>query len=463
MSADRILLIENPARISVDHGRLKIARDGEDDAFASPDDIAVLCLHNHTVSITTQALKVLALAGASVLVTDDRHYPCALMLPLAGNMAAPQRLHEQIQLIGKSQVGELWAQIVRSRLATQAANLRHFDLNGALRLERLAGEVKPGDVSNAEAQGAKHYWKHFFFGSEFTREKEGAEDGLNARLNYGFAVLRALVARQLAMSGLNAGLGLGHRRQDNPFNLADGAGTSVARFSIAANGSYVHVHVEDVAAPSASETAIAPTWALAASPTGVPVLLHVACYEIPRTELALDANEYGVDLTSCYAGRPIYTTTGKGIGAVSTAVQQAQTVAQRAGAFHFARDTGEALSTTAAAYTPVFLADSVPVHLGRKLYTTSTVRTLQVRAYCRAGATTVGKLRFTMTSGDSVVLDITSGMAAAWLTGELDVDCEDLSVSDGRRSARDDKCTIDWYRVSGANSVYIESISIGNG
>ena len=129
------------------------------------------------------------------------------MLPLAGNMAAPQRLHEQIQLIGKSQVGELWAQIVRSRLATQAANLRHFDLNGALRLERLAGEVKPGDVSNAEAQGAKHYWKHFFFGSEFTREKEGAEDGLNARLNYGFAVLRALVARQLAMSGLNAGLG----------------------------------------------------------------------------------------------------------------------------------------------------------------------------------------------------------------------------------------------------------------
>lgn len=220
MSADRILLIENPARISIDHGRLKIARDGEDDAFAVPADIAVLCLHHHTVSITTQVLKLLTLAGATVLVTDDKHYPCAIMLPLAGNMAAPQRLHEQIRLIGNPRTGELWAQIVHARLNTQAANLRHFDLNGALRLERLAGEVKPGDVSNAEAQGAKHYWKHFF-GPEFTREKEGAEDGLNARLNYGFAVLRALVARQLVMSGLNAGLGLGHRRQDNPFNLAD--------------------------------------------------------------------------------------------------------------------------------------------------------------------------------------------------------------------------------------------------
>ena len=95
MTDYRVLLIENPARISIDHSRLKIARDGEDDAFASTDDIAVLCLHHHTVSITTQALKSLAMAGSSVLVTDDRHYPCALMLPLAGNMAAPQRLHDR--------------------------------------------------------------------------------------------------------------------------------------------------------------------------------------------------------------------------------------------------------------------------------------------------------------------------------------------------------------------------------
>lgn len=161
MAADRILLIENPARISVDHGRLKIVRDGEDDAFAAPADIAVLCLHHHTVSVTTQALKALATAGATVLVTDDRHYPCALMLPLAGNMAAPQRLHEQIRLLGNPKTGELWAEIVRARLRTQAINLRYYDLNGALRLERLVEEVKPGDVSNAEAQGAKHYWKLF--------------------------------------------------------------------------------------------------------------------------------------------------------------------------------------------------------------------------------------------------------------------------------------------------------------
>ena len=98
--------------------------------------------------------------------------------------------------------------------------MRYFDLNGALRLERLANEVKPGDDGNAEAQAARHYWKHFF-GENFSRRKEGADDGLNARLNYGYAVLRAMMARQLVMSGLSPALGLGHQSQQNPFNLAD--------------------------------------------------------------------------------------------------------------------------------------------------------------------------------------------------------------------------------------------------
>ena len=225
---------------------------------------------------------------------------------------------------------------------------------------------------------------------------------------------------------------------------------------------FTHLHVEDVAAPSASETAIAPTWTELNDKVD-PVLESVACFELPRTDLTLDANEYGVDVGSCDPGRIVYVATGKGVGAVSTAVQQADTIAQRAGLFHWAVGTNYAKSSTAAAYENVFLADSVPVFLGRKQYATSTVKKLQVRAYCRAGATTVGKVRFTMTSGASVVLDITSGMAAAWLSGDLDVDCEDLSVSDGRRSARYDKCTIEFYRVSGANSVYVESISIGNG
>lgn len=220
MADHRILLIENPARLSVDHGRIKIEREGQDDAFTSPTDIAVVCLHHHTVSISVNALKTFAASGAVVLVTDDQHNPCAMMTPLVANQALPQRLHDQIAMMDKPQADECWAQLVRAKIGTQAANLRHFELNGALRLERLVNEVKLADKGNAEAQAAKHYWR-YFFGDGFVRNKEGATDALNARLNYGYAVLRSLVARQLIMSGLNLALGIGHRSKQNPFNLAD--------------------------------------------------------------------------------------------------------------------------------------------------------------------------------------------------------------------------------------------------
>src|SRR4030067_2488144 len=113
MAADRILLIENPARLSVDHGRIKIEREGQDAVFVAPTDVAILCLHHHTINLSVHILKTLAAVGAAVLVTDDQHLPTALMLPVAGNQALPQRLQQQIEILDSEFSRELWAQIVR--------------------------------------------------------------------------------------------------------------------------------------------------------------------------------------------------------------------------------------------------------------------------------------------------------------------------------------------------------------
>jgi CRISPR-associated protein Cas1 len=109
---------------------------------------------------------------------------------------------------------------VQARLCTQAANLRVLGRKGVLRLERLAKEVLPGDTGKCEGQGARHYWTHLF-DQDFKREKQGADDAINARLNFGYAVLRSMVARSLVTAGLNPALGLGHYSTENPFNLAD--------------------------------------------------------------------------------------------------------------------------------------------------------------------------------------------------------------------------------------------------
>lgn len=103
----------------------------------------------------------------------------------------------------------------------QAGILTSRKLNGALRLNRLAERVAAGDPSNLEGQAARHYWKHLFPSHKFRREKRAAADHLNAKLNYGYAVLRAIAARHIALAGLAPALGLFHRGPLNAFNLAD--------------------------------------------------------------------------------------------------------------------------------------------------------------------------------------------------------------------------------------------------
>ena len=219
MASDRILLIENPADLHIDIGRLRIRRAGMDDAFVAPHDIAVLVLHHHTITLSVNTLRALGSAGATVMVTDDTHMPAALMLPTAANRAASSRLRKQIGHLGTPIPEVLWQALVKARITTQAATLRALELKGALRLERMVKEVEPGDRTHREGQAARHYWQNLF--ESFKRKKEGASDGINSRLNYGYAVLRSLVSRELVAAGLSCELGLGHKSTENPFNLAD--------------------------------------------------------------------------------------------------------------------------------------------------------------------------------------------------------------------------------------------------
>ena len=223
MSADRILLIESPCSLSIDIGRVRIRRDDKVDTHVAPMDVAVLVLHHHTISLSVGTLRELALAGACIMATDAQHMPCALMLPTQANRSAASRLRRQIAHLDDTLSQTLWQEIVRARIRTQAANLRHFELTGALRLERVIDEVEIADRTHREGQAARHYWQHLWQDAEpdFRREKQGADDPVNARLNFGYAVLRSLVARELVAAGLSPELGVGHRSSENPFNLAD--------------------------------------------------------------------------------------------------------------------------------------------------------------------------------------------------------------------------------------------------
>ncbi|MBV7552010.1 type II CRISPR-associated endonuclease Cas1 [Pseudomonas sp. PDM28] len=220
MSEHRVLLIEHQAYLSIDLGRLCIRRPQQESVFVLPSDIAVLCLHHPAITLTVHTLQTLSQEGAIVLVMDDRHQPLAQVYPLLAPMRQTLRLLQQIKLQQSPWRGIVWQRLVQARLRGEAAVLRSLGKKGALFLERLAEKVQPNDSSQCESQGARHYWKHLL-PEGFQRNKQGAIDPLNVRLNFGYAVLRSLIARSLACAGLNGCLGVGHCNQQNPFNLAD--------------------------------------------------------------------------------------------------------------------------------------------------------------------------------------------------------------------------------------------------
>lgn len=220
MSEHRILLVENPAKLSIEHGQLKVSVNNEN-SYIAPRDIALLFLHHPAISLSHAVLNELAEAGALIISTNKRHMPSATLLPEAGHGKVVSRLFDQISVHRKALSRQLWKQLVQNRLNGQAWVLYRSGLPGSVALLRLASKVRSGDSANVESQGARKYWQELYQVTGRRREKQGANDPVNSRLNFGYTIVRSLVARSLVAAGLQPALGVGHHSTENALNLAD--------------------------------------------------------------------------------------------------------------------------------------------------------------------------------------------------------------------------------------------------
>jgi CRISPR-associated protein Cas1 len=156
--------------------------------------------------------------GAVVVVCGRDHLPVGVLAPIANNTEVVPRLHDQISA-AKPIRKNLWKQIVMAKVRAQAENLDVLN-PGTRRLLLLTQQVRSGDPANIEAQAAKVYWGAWLGGGvKFKRDIDG--DGINAMLNYGYAVLRAGMARAIVSGGLQPAIGLYHHNRSNAFCLAD--------------------------------------------------------------------------------------------------------------------------------------------------------------------------------------------------------------------------------------------------
>lgn len=215
----RTLYFGNPTYLKTSNEQLVITMQDTGEVKTTPiEDIGLLILDHQQITIT-QALMAKLLSNNVALVTcDNTHHPTGMMLNLEGNTLQSQKFQYQIEasLPLKKQ---LWQQTVEAKLENQAMLLQQERVECKYILN-LARNVKSGDIDNCEATAAAYYWKNIFPDFlEFRRERFGPPP--NNLLNYGYAIVRAIVARSLVGSGLLPTLGIFHKNQYNAYCLAD--------------------------------------------------------------------------------------------------------------------------------------------------------------------------------------------------------------------------------------------------
>lgn len=186
------------------------------------EDIGVVVLDNKQITLTSSLIAALLDNNCAIISCDDRSMPVGLLLPLEGNTIQSERFKDQIEasLPLKKQ---MWQQTVQAKVANQATALESCSGDKFPCMHTWAKDVASGDLMNVEARAAAFYWKNLFKNIQglesFTRSREG--DSPNQLLNYGYAILRAVIARSLVGSGLLPTLGIHHRNRYNAYCLAD--------------------------------------------------------------------------------------------------------------------------------------------------------------------------------------------------------------------------------------------------
>ena len=215
----RTLYFGNPAYLKTANEQLVIEmHDGGETKTAPIEDVGLLILDHQQITITQALLAKLLANNTAIITCDDTHHPVGMMLSLDGHTLQSQKFQAQVDATAPLKK-QLWQQTVTCKIANQAAMLAFAREENKLLLN-LAAAVKSGDSENYEAQAAAYYWKRVFPDFlEFRRERYGPPP--NNLLNYGYAILRAIVARSLTASGLLPTLGIHHRNQYNAYCLAD--------------------------------------------------------------------------------------------------------------------------------------------------------------------------------------------------------------------------------------------------
>lgn len=180
------------------------------------EDINCILIENQAVTLSAYFLQKVAEYGIALYVCDEKHLPNAVLLPMVRHSRHFKILKYQME-VGKPLQKRLWQQVVIQKIKNQAMCLKILEKPGYTELFRMAKEVQSGDRTHVEAKAAAFYFRALY-GMGFSR---GDEHIINAALNYGYAIIRGMIARSIVCYGLEPAIGMFHHSELNNYNLAD--------------------------------------------------------------------------------------------------------------------------------------------------------------------------------------------------------------------------------------------------
>lgn len=218
----RTVAISSPAKLSLRDRQLLMSKTNElgqkVEKTVPIEDIGAVVLEDPRISITHGLIAALLANNAALVTCDERYHPTGLMLNLCGNTTQAESFRHQTEA-SQPLKKQLWQQVVQTKIINQAKVLEDRSVLAEV-LHSAAKNVRSGDTDNREGFAAAYYWpKVFDRYPGFTRGREAGYP--NNLLNYGYAILRAVVARSLVGSGLLPTLGIFHHNRYNQYCLAD--------------------------------------------------------------------------------------------------------------------------------------------------------------------------------------------------------------------------------------------------
>ena len=214
----RSIYIGNPAYLKLKDEQMYILCPETKEAKGKVpvEDLGLLMLDHFQITISHQLIQKMMGNNVVVVSCDAHHLPHGIMLPLYGHSQHSDRVKDQLEA-REPLKKQLWKQTIECKIENQKEVLKKLGNYFEPMLD-YQNNVKSGDITNMEGIAAQHYWK-YLISLDFLRQRFG--DSPNQFFNFGYAVLRSIVARSIVETGLLPVLGIFHKNKYNPYCLAD--------------------------------------------------------------------------------------------------------------------------------------------------------------------------------------------------------------------------------------------------